>query len=93
MESMPAGRRKATFRITATATMLEFNHAAIIMKKIKLVGYPTKVFKKTAFIEGMFTLNFEVARFEYVSVQNISKIRGQVRKVFISLPVLAWNHT
>lgn len=71
------------FRITATGTVLEFNHATRIMKKIKLVGYPCKIFKKTALIKDMFTSDLEIARYEGAAIRTVSGIRGQVKKVWL----------
>lgn len=72
---------QASFRICATATVLQSNHEERVVKKIKLVGYPCKIFKKTALIKDMFTSDLEIARFEGASVRTVSGIRGQVKKV------------
>ncbi|WOL09219.1 hypothetical protein Cni_G17972 [Canna indica] len=71
---------QAGWRVAATGTLQEFNHASKIMKKIKLVGYPLKIFRKTAFIKDMFTSDLEVAKFEGTPVQTVSGIRGQIKK-------------
>lgn len=34
--------------------MLELNHTYEIMKKLKLIGEPFKIYKNTAFVKGMF---------------------------------------
>jgi ribosome biogenesis protein BMS1 len=70
----------ASFRVAATGVVLESDASLRIMKKLKLVGYPYRVFKNTAFIKGMFTSAVEVARFEGASVRSVSGIRGQIKK-------------
>jgi len=72
--------RTAGFRIAATGIALELDASFPVVKKLKLVGSPTKIFKNTAFVSGMFNSELEVSRFEGASIKTVSGIRGQVKK-------------
>lgn len=48
-----ANSTNANFRISMTGTALEAESTPSIVKKLKLVGHPTKIFKNTAFISGL----------------------------------------
>ncbi|KAE8200875.1 hypothetical protein CF336_g481 [Tilletia laevis] len=77
------GSDTPAFRISATGTVLSVDRGALahgIAKKLKLTGYPTKVFKNTAFIRGMFNSPLEVAKFEGAFLKTVSGIRGQVKR-------------
>uniref|UniRef100_A0A665TS63 BMS1 ribosome biogenesis factor n=1 Tax=Echeneis naucrates TaxID=173247 RepID=A0A665TS63_ECHNA len=48
---------KANFRIAATGVILDLDKSVIVMKKLKLIGYPYKIFKNTCFVKvGAYSL-------------------------------------
>ncbi|CCD25469.1 GTPase BMS1 NDAI_0F01500 [Naumovozyma dairenensis CBS 421] len=68
------------FRISATGIVEEIDVNVEIVKKLKLVGFPYKIFKNTAFIKDMFSSAMEVARFEGAQIKTVSGIRGEIKR-------------
>jgi len=72
--------RAASFRISATGTVLELDDTFRVVKKLKLIGHPMKIFRNTALVSGMFNSPLEVARFSDAKIRTVSGVRGRVRK-------------
>lgn len=68
------------FRICGTGGVLETAPNFDIMKKLKLVGEPYKIFKNTAFIRNMFNSDLEVNKYLKTKIQTVSGIRGEIKK-------------
>ncbi|GEQ68954.1 hypothetical protein JCM33374_g2624 [Metschnikowia sp. JCM 33374] len=74
------GQTTGSFRVAATGIVEDLNSSVEIVKKLKLVGHPYKIFRNTAFIKDMFNNALEVAKFEGASIRTVSGIRGEIKR-------------
>ena len=74
------------FRISGTGDVIEVNQSFDIVKKLKLIGDPEEIYKKTANIKNMFNSNLEVARYIGAKIQTVSGIRGIIIKQLNTKP-------
>ena len=65
--------------MSATGVVIDMNKSIQIVKKLKLIGTPLKIFRKTAFLTGMFSSILEASKFEGSSIKTVSGIRGQIK--------------
>lgn len=77
---------QAAFRILATGVVVDFNHAAKILKKCKRSRIPWKISGKTALIKNLFKSDDEIDRFKDAKLWTESGIQGKVEKVSIISP-------
>ncbi|KAH7647247.1 BMS1 like GTpase involved in ribosome biogenesis [Cryptosporidium bovis] len=75
-----SSERTSNFRIAATGVSVEMQAKSNIVKKLKLIGEPRKIYKNTAFIQKMFNSDLEVSKFLGAKIQTVSGIRGQIKK-------------
>ncbi|KAI3389811.1 hypothetical protein SNEBB_007934 [Seison nebaliae] len=72
--------KSESFSIAATGVVLNVGKELNIVKKLKLVGEPMKIFQKTVFVKKMFNSSLEVAKFEGARLVTVSGLRGQLKK-------------
>ena len=72
--------RACAWRVAATGAVLGADPAPRVVKKLKLVGEPTTIHKRTAFVRGLFTSALEAAKFEGAAVRTAAGLRGIIKK-------------
>ncbi|WUR03552.1 ribosome biogenesis protein BMS1 [Vairimorpha necatrix] len=70
---------KSKFKVLGYGNILDVTGDHNLVKKLKLVGYPSKIMGNTAFIKDMFTSNLEVLKFKNAKIKTVSGLKGNVK--------------
>ncbi|KAH0484893.1 MAG: hypothetical protein KVP17_003841 [Porospora cf. gigantea B] len=73
-------QRVPYYRISGTGNILQTAENFKILKKLKLIGRPDSIKKRTVFVKGMFTSDLEVNKCLGARLQTPSGIRGEIKK-------------
>ncbi|KAM0688477.1 Glycoside hydrolase 2 Mannanase beta-galactosidase [Conglomerata obtusa] len=68
------------FRIAACGNINDVSGKTNMLKKLKLIGYPSKINENTVFVKDMFSSDKEVTKFEGALLRTVGGIRGCVKK-------------
>ncbi|EME31836.1 Ribosome biogenesis protein bms1 [Galdieria sulphuraria] len=80
------GPNTSNFRVAASGYISEVSGDFNIVKKLKLIGEPLKIFKNSAFVRGMFHSDLEVSKYLGAKIRTVSGIRGAIKKALKSPP-------
>lgn len=67
------------FRIAGTGEVVGLEASIPIVKKLRLVGNPSKIHRNSANIKDMFNSDLEVAKFAKAKIKTVSGIRGTIK--------------
>jgi len=67
------------FRVSATGVTIAPMGDQKIVKKLRVVGHPKEIYKRTAMIDDMFTSDVEASQFIGAAIKTVSGIRGQIK--------------
>lgn len=69
-----------TFRACMVGVSTGVGVDSRVVKKLKLQGFPYRIERNTAFIQGMFGTALEASKFEGAALKTVSGIRGALKK-------------
>ncbi|KAI5171348.1 ribosome biogenesis protein BMS1 [Nematocida sp. LUAm3] len=73
-------KEEKNFRVSANGVSVEVGDAPKIMKKLKLIGYPSEIKGHTVFVKDMFHSTEEAAVHEGAILKTVSGLRGELKK-------------